>query len=158
VAPYDWAGFLRTRLDSKSPNAPTGGIESGGWKLIYTPEPVGLPGRRGGAGDIYSIGLQLSPEGVVTDSIVGSPAYNAGISSAMKVIGVNGRLYTHDLLEDAIKAAKESQQSISLTYVDDDYIHTVTIDYHDGARNPHLTRDESVPDYLDELIKAHAKS
>lgn len=158
VATYDWAGFLHTRLDSKSPNAPTGGIEKGGWKVTYSAEAVNLPGRRGGAGDTYSIGLQLNPEGVVTDSIVGSPAYNAGIVSAMKVIGVNGRLYTHDLLEDAIKAAKESPQPISLTYVDDDYIHTVTIDYRDGIRYPHLTRDESVPDYLDELIKARAQS
>jgi predicted metalloprotease with PDZ domain len=158
VAPYDWAGFLHQHLDSKSPNAPTGGIENGGWKLTYSAEPIGLPGRRGNAGDIYSIGLQLNEEGLVTDSIVGGPAYNAGISSAMKVIGINGRLYTHDLLEDAIKAAKDSSQPISVTYVDDDYIHTVTIDYHGGVRYPHLTRDESKTDYLDELIKPHARS
>ena len=158
VATYDWATFLHQRLDSKSPNAPTTGIENGGWKLTYSHEPVALPGRRGNAGDAYSIGLQLNPEGVVTDSIVGSPAYKAGISSQMKVIGINSRLYTHDLLEDAIKAAKDSSQPISITYVDDDYIHTVTIDYHDGIRYPHLTRDESTTDYLDELIKGHAQS
>jgi predicted metalloprotease with PDZ domain len=158
VAPYDWAGFLHQRLDSKSPNAPTGGIDSGGWKLTYSPQPIGLPGRRGGAGDAYSIGLQINEQGFITDSIVGSPAYNAGITSAMRVIGVNGRLYTHELLEDAINAARDSSQSISLTYVDDDYIHTVTIDYHGGIRYPHLTRDESTPDYLDELIKPHTGS
>ena len=156
VAPYDWAGFLHQRLDSKSPNAPTSGIENSGWKLTYSAEPIGLPGRRGSAGDVYSIGLQLNEDGLVADSIVGSPAYNAGISSAMRVIGVNGRVYTHDRLEDAIKAAKDSPQPISLTYVDDDYFHTVTIDYHGGIKYPHLTRDESKPDYLDELIKAHS--
>ena len=158
VAPYDWASFLHQHLDSKSPNAPLSGIENGGWKLTYSPQPIGLPGRRGNAGDLYSVGLQLSNEGLVTDSIVGGPAYNAGISSQMKIIGVNGRLYTHDLLQDAIKAAKDSQQPISLTYVDDDYIHTATIDYHEGIRYPHLIRDESKPDYLDELIKPHAGS
>jgi predicted metalloprotease with PDZ domain len=157
VAPYDWAHFLHERLDSKSPNAPTGGIENGGWRLTYNDEPIHLPGRRGGAGDAYSIGLQLNEEGNVTDSMVGSPAYNAGISSAMKVIGVNGRVYTHDLLEDAIKAAKENGQPITLTYVDDDYIHTATIDYRGGDRYPHLVRDEAKPDYLDALIKAHAQ-
>jgi predicted metalloprotease with PDZ domain len=158
VAPYDWAGFLHQHLDSKSPNAPIGGIENSGWKLTYSAEPIGLPGRPGNAGDVYSIGLQLNEEGLVTDSIVDSPAFNAGISSEMKVIGVNGRLYTHDLLQDAIKDTKDSPQPISLTYVDDDYIHTATIDYHGGIRYPHLTRDESKPDYLDELIKAHARS
>ena len=158
VAPYDWAAFLHQHLDSTSPNAPIGGIENGGWKLAYSAEPVGLPGRRGGASDAYSIGLQLNEEGLVTDSMVGSPAYNAGISSMMKVIGVNGRLYTHDRLQEAIKAAKDSTEPISLTYVDDDYIHTVTVNYHDGIRYPHLTREESKPDYLDGLIKPHARS
>jgi predicted metalloprotease with PDZ domain len=156
VAPYDWAHFLHQRLDSISPDAPNGGIENGGWKVTYSDQPIHLPGRRSNAGDAYSIGLQLNEEGMVTDSIVGSPAYNAGISSAMKVIGVNGRLYTHDLLEDAITAAKDSTQPISLTFVDDDYIHTAAIDYHGGPRYPHLTRDYSKPDYLDELIKPHA--
>ncbi|MFP5230972.1 MAG: M61 family peptidase, partial [Acidobacteriota bacterium] len=156
VAPYHWAGFLHQNLDSKSAAAPTEGLENGGWKLIYNAEPIGLPGRRGGAGDAYSIGLQLSPEGLVTDSIVGSPAYNAGITSEMKVIGVDGRLYRHDLLEDAITAAKDSSQPIVLTYVDDDYIHTAPIDYHGGIRFPHLTREASKPDYLDQLIRPQA--
>ena len=158
VAPYDWAGFLHQHLDSKSPEAPLGGIENGGWKLTYSAEPMGLPGRRGAAGDAYSIGLQLAPDGLVTDSIVGSPAYNAGITSEMKVIGVDGRLYTHDLLEDAITAAKDSSEPITLTYVDDDYIHTANVDYHGGIRYPHLTRDDAKPDYLDELIKPHASA
>jgi len=132
-------------LDSKSPDAPTGGIENGGWKVTYNDQPIHLPGRRGNAGDAYSIGLQLGEDGSVGDSIVGGPAYSAGISSGMKVIGVNGRVYTHDLLEDAIAAAKGSTQPITLTYVNDDYIRTATIDYHQGARYPHLTRDDSKP-------------
>ena len=156
VAPYDWAHFLRERLDSISPDAPTGGIENGGWKVTYSPEPIHLPGRRGGAGDAYSLGLQLNEEGSVMDSIVGSPAYNAGITSGMKVIGVNGRVYTRDGLADAIEAAKDSSQPITLLYVADDYIQTATVDYHGGPRFPHLIRDQSKPDYLDELIKAHA--
>jgi predicted metalloprotease with PDZ domain len=155
IAPYDWASFLHQRLDSKSPDAPTGGIENGGWKVTYNDQPIRLPGRRGASGDAYSIGLQLGEDGSVGDSMVGGPAYNAGISSGMKVIGVNGRVYTHDLLEDAIAAAKDNSRPIALTYVTDDYIRTATIDYHQGARYPHLTRDDSKPDYLDDLIKTH---
>jgi predicted metalloprotease with PDZ domain len=155
VAPYDWAAFLHQHLNSTSFDAPTGGIENGGWKVTWSDEPIHLPGRRSNVGDAYSIGLQLNEEGNVTDSIVGSPAYNAGISSGMKVIGVNSRVYTHDLLEDAIAAAKDGSQPITLLYVDDDYIRPATINYHGGARYPHLARDESKPDYLDDLIKAH---
>jgi predicted metalloprotease with PDZ domain len=158
VAPFDWASFFHTRLNSTRPEAPTGGIENGGWKVVFSGEPSKLTGRRGGATDVYSIGLELSPEGAVSDSIVGGPAFNAGISSGMKVIGVNGRVYTHDLLEDAVKASKDSSAPISLLVVNDDFINTANINYHGGERYPHLVRDEQKPDYLDELIKAKAES
>ena len=59
IAPYDWAGYFR-RNSSTSPDAPVGGIENGGWKIVYTDQPSKLPGRRGGAGDAYSIGLQVA--------------------------------------------------------------------------------------------------
>jgi len=157
IAPFDWATFFHTRLNSTAPEAPTGGIENGGWKVEFSGEPTRLSGRRGGASDVYSIGLQLGPDGAVADAIVGSPAFEAGISSGMKVIAVEGRVYTHDLLEDAIKAAATDKNlAITLTYVNDDFLHTATINYHGGGRYPHLVRDEAKPDYLDELIKARA--
>jgi predicted metalloprotease with PDZ domain len=93
---------------------------------------------------------------MVNDAIVGSPAFNAGISYGMKVVGVNGRVYTHDLLEDAIKSAKDGATPISLMAVVDDYYRTFNIDYRGGSRYPHLVRDEGKPDYLDDLIKAQA--
>ena len=156
IAPFDWATFFHTKLDSTSANAPVGGIENGGWKVVFNGEPSKLEGRRGDPGVVYSIGLQLGSDGQVTDSIVGSPAFEAGISSGMKVIGVNGRVYKPELLEDAIKASKESSQAISLLVVVDEYYRTCTINYKGGARYPHLVRDESKPDDLDQLIKARA--
>jgi predicted metalloprotease with PDZ domain len=158
IAPFDWATFFHTRLDSTAPESPTGGIENGGWKVVFSGEQSKLTGRRGGATDIYSIGLQLGADGSVGDSLVGSPAFQAGISSGMKVIGVNGRVYTHDLLEDAIKDAKDSSQPISLLVVNDDYINTASVNYHGGSRYPHLVRDDQKPDYLDDLIKPRVES
>jgi predicted metalloprotease with PDZ domain len=158
IAPYDWAGFFHTRLDSTSADAPVGGIENGGWKVVFNAEPTKLQGRRGNQGDTYSIGLQLGEDGTVRDAIVGSPAFEAGISSGMKVIGVNGRVYTSDVLEDAIKAAKDTQLPITLLVVVDDYFQTSTINYHGGERYPHLVRDDAKPDYLDEVIKPQAVS
>jgi predicted metalloprotease with PDZ domain len=153
IAPYDWAGYFHEKLTSTSPDAPVGGIENGGWKVVYTDQPSKLPGRRGGAGDAYSIGLQVGDDGQVSDSIVGSPAYKAGITSGMKVAAVNGRVYTQELLEDAIK---DSANPIVLLVIVDDYYKAAAIDYHGGQRYPHLVRDETKPDYLDDLIKAHA--
>jgi predicted metalloprotease with PDZ domain len=153
VVPFDWAGFFHERLNSTSPQAPTGGIENAGWKVTYEPEPAHLSGRRGNPGDMYSIGLQVSDDGMVSDAVVGGPAFQAGISSGMKVIGVNGRVYRHDLLEDAIKAAKDSAKPISLMVVIDEYIQTANVDYHGGPRYPHLVREDGKPDLLDEIIK-----
>jgi len=158
VAPFDWAAFFHARLDSTAAEAPVGGIENGGWKVEFDGQPSKLPGRRGNAGDIFSIGLQVGADGTVTDAIVGSPAFQAGISSGMKVIGVNGRVYTQDALGDAIKASKDSSQPISLLVVSDDYIRTCTINYHGGAQYPHLVRVSDRPDYLDDLIKPRAAS
>jgi hypothetical protein len=73
----------------------------------------------------------------------------------MKVVGVNGRLYNHEILEDAIKAAKGSSVPISLLVINDEYYFQANVDYHEGERYPHLKRDDSKPDYLDELIKPH---
>ncbi|MGC1838042.1 MAG: hypothetical protein WA674_06845 [Candidatus Acidiferrales bacterium] len=156
VATYDWASFFHDRLNSVSADAPVGGIQNGGWNVVYTDEPPKSAGRRGDAGDIYSIGLQLGEDGEVNDSILGGPAFNAGVTSGMKVVGVNWRLFTHDLLEEAIKASKDSANPITLLVIDDDYYRTATIDYHGGLRYPHLVRDESKPDVLDDIIKPRA--
>ncbi|MGO8933367.1 MAG: M61 family metallopeptidase [Terracidiphilus sp.] len=153
VAPYDWATFFHHHLDSTSPDMPAVGLENAGWKVEFTSKPPNLPGRRGVPSDVYSIGLQLDADGTVGDSVVDSPAFAAGISPGMKVVGVNGRVYTHDLLEDAITAAKDDTAPISLLVVDDDYYRTATIQVHSGERYPHLVRDDIKPDYLGDLIK-----
>lgn len=158
LAPFDWGGFFHTRLTSTSAQAPVGGIENGGWKVVFSDKPPRLEGRRANPGDVYSIGLQVTGDGVVTDAIVGSPAFEAGISSQMKIVGVNGRVYTQELLSDAIKSAKDTSRPITLLVVVDDYFRTCTITYHDGARYPHLMREEARPDYLDELIKPRVAS
>ncbi|HEY2459636.1 MAG TPA: hypothetical protein VGI16_02465 [Candidatus Acidoferrum sp.] len=156
IAPYDWAGFFHEKLTSTSPSSPKGGIENAGWKFVFTAEPQKVTGRRGRIGDEYSIGLSVGDDGNVSDSIVGGPAFKAGISSGMKVVGVNGRVFTRDILKDAIDGSKEAAQPITLLVVDDDYYKTCVIDYHGGPRYPHLVRDDSKPDYLDDLIKARA--
>jgi len=155
IAPYDWGPFLRRHLDSTTPDIPEAGLVNSGWHVDFTDQPSHMPGRRGGPSDVYSIGLQLSEEGQVGDAIFNGPAFKAGISSGMKVVGVNGRLYNHDILEDAIKAAKGSSVPISLLVINDEFYFQANVDYHGGQRYPHLKRDDSKPDYLDELIKAH---
>ena len=138
------------------PNRPSAASRTAAGSSSSTSQPPKSQERRGSPGDIFSIGLQVGGDGTVSDAIVGSPAFQAGISSGMKVIGVNGRVFTPDVLEDAIKAAKDSSQPISLLVVSDDYIRTCTVNYHGGEQYPHLVRVSDQPDYLDDLIKPRA--
>jgi len=156
IAPYDWAKFFHERLTSLSPESPQGGIENGGWKVVFSAKPP-LAGLRGGnPGEAFSLGLKLGRDGRVSDSIVGSPAYKAGVTSGMTVAGVNGRVFTPEILDDAIKAAQNNAAPIRLLVIDEDYYKTADVEYHGGERYPHLERVESKSDYLDELIKPHA--
>ncbi len=152
-APFDWAGFLHDRLNSTAPEAPVGGIENGGWKVVYNDQPLKLWGRRNQSSATYSLGLQVGESGEVSDSIAGGPAFNSGITSGMKVVGVNGRVFSSELLDDAIKASSESADPITLLVVVDDYYKTCAINYRGGERYPHLARQDGAADYLDELIK-----
>ena len=156
IAPYDWAGFFHERVDEIAPAMPDAGIRSAGWKVEFNDRPTHLSGRHNTPTALYSLGLQLQADGVVSDSIVGSPAYEAGISPGMKVVGVNGRLYTHDLLEDAIKQSQNSSGPIAILVINYDYYRTCNVNYHGEERYPHLVRDESKDDYLTGLGKPRA--
>ncbi len=156
VVPYDWARFLHERLTSLAPEAPIEGIENGGWKFVFTSEPQTTHGRRPIPPDLYSIGLDLREDGTISDVIYDGPAFRAGLAPGMKIVGVDGRTYTHDRLEDAVKDSPKRTDPIELLATNDDYYRTCRIDYHGGPRYPHLERDTSRPDYLDELAKPHA--
>ncbi|HXE31007.1 MAG TPA: hypothetical protein VN515_04330, partial [Terriglobales bacterium] len=107
-----------------------------------------------GAGDLrYSLGLQMGADGRVADSIMNGPAFKAGVVPGMRILGVNGRLFTPALLDDAVMESASSTRPIELLVENDDYYHTCLVDYHGGPQSPRLERDNSRPDYLDELLR-----
>ncbi len=153
VVPYDWADFFNARLTSTSAQAPLGGIESGGWKLDFTSEPPqGERTTHRISDTAFSLGLNLNRDGAVLDSTFGGPAFKAGIAPGMKIAGVNGRVFTPQILNDAIQDSQKNSRPIQLLVINDDYFKTCSVDAH-GPRYPHLVRDASTPDYLDQLLK-----
>ena len=157
VAPHDWAKFLRERLDSKSPHAPTGGITNGGWKLAYTSQKNATMDAREKSSDnidlSFSLGFIATKEGEVRDVIPGSPAYVAGLGPGMKVIAVNGRKWSKDVVRGALRGGLHNQQPMALLAENGEYYSTYQVNYHDGEKYPHLVRAEGQPDMLDEMIK-----
>ena len=160
VQAYDWAKFLNDRLQSTAPHAPLGGIENGGYKLVYTAiasdYQKNLEGVRKGTSLWYSLGLSARESGEVVDVHVGSPAFRAGLAPAVKIIAVNGREFSGSRIRHAVADAVKDSHAITLIVKDGEYYKTLAIDYHEGEKYPHLERDASKPDLLNEIIKAHA--
>ena len=157
VAPYDWAKYLRERLDGNG--SLVGGLASHGWKLVYTDKPSAavkaVEERRHSADLSYSIGLSIGKGGDISDVLWDGPAFNAGISPGMTVIAVNGHDYNPDALKDAVTAsAKDKSQPVELLVKNFDEYSTVRIDYHGGLMYPHLERDAGKPDHLTALMQA----
>jgi predicted metalloprotease with PDZ domain len=157
VWPYDWAQLLRERLDSKSPHAPLGGIQNGGWKLVYNDHKnstMDAAEKSSESIDLsFSLGIIASKEGDVRDVIPGSPAYTAGLGPGMKIIAVNSRKWSKDVVRAALRAASRNDQPIIVIAENAEYINSYSINYHGGEQYPHLVRVDSQPDILSEIAK-----
>ena len=157
VAPHDWRGFWIERLTNHGPGAPLDGIAGSGWKLVYddtrSEQMKAWEQDHTELDASYSIGLLLHGDGGIVDTIEGMPAAKAGIGPGMKVVAVNGRRFSDDVLRDALKAGTNGSAPLELMVENTDYYKTFKLDYHGGEKYPHLVRDESKPDTLGEIIK-----
>jgi len=160
VTPYDWAGFLNERVSSTAARAPLGGIERGGWRLVYNDQPnvfihTGEKLRKF-VNASYSLGFVVKEDGEFSDVIHGSPAYAAGIGPGMKLVAINGRAWSKEVLLDALRASKDSQHPIELLVENAKFFKNYSIAYHEGIRNPHLERIEGA-DVLGAILKPLTK-
>jgi predicted metalloprotease with PDZ domain len=101
----------------------------------------------------FSLGFIATKEGELRDVIPGSPSYAAGLGPGMKVIAVNGRKWSKDVIRAALRGSAHSQQPISLLAENGEYYKTYDVNYHEGDRYPHLVRVDGQANILDEIIK-----
>ncbi|NUO74290.1 MAG: M61 family metallopeptidase [Frateuria sp.] len=161
VARYDWASFLRARVDALDPPL-LDGVEGTGWKLVYTDQPSDYEKQYDSRPQsprhlfnfAWSIGLTLDDHGQVNDVRWDGPAFKAGVSTGATVVAVNGQDYSREVLKRAIAAAKDGKAPIRLLLKFQGGYQTVPVDYHGGLQYPHLVRVKGTPDYLSEIIAA----
>jgi predicted metalloprotease with PDZ domain len=157
VAPYNWAALLRERVTSTAAHAPLGGVERGGWRLIYNDKPNTFVSAREKLNDpldlTSSLGLLIGKNGEFADVIPGSPAYQAGAGPGMKLVAVNGRHWSKQGLRDALRASKNSQQSLELLVEDAQFFKTFSLPYHGGEQNPHLEQIAGQDDLLGKILE-----
>jgi len=165
VAPNDWVGFLRARISRIAPRAPLGGIEAGGWRLVYTdamPELTRAAEEQSKIYDFwYSLGMLVqgegtsgdADEGIVRDVVPGMPAAAAGVGPGMRLVAVNGRRYSLKALRDALRAGRGGAEPLELLVENVDTFKTCRVDYHGGEKYPHLERVEGKPDLISAIGK-----
>ena len=159
VQPNDWASFLRERLTSKSPHAPMNGIAHGGYKIEYTDQPNefsrAAESKSHGVNAWYSLGFK-EDDNTINDVLIDSPAYQAGLGPSMKIVAVNGRRASDDLLRAAIRDGKGGSP-VELIVENAGFFKTVRIDYSGGERYPRMVRDGQTPALLDDILKPMTK-
>jgi predicted metalloprotease with PDZ domain len=161
VANYDWASFLRARVDTLNPPLDNG-IAATGWKLVYTDKESAYEKQYNSRPQpprhlynfAWSIGLTMNDSAQVNDVRWDGPAFKAGVSTGATLVAVNGQIYSSDVLKSAIAAAKDSKTPIQLLLKYQGGFRTVSVDYHGGLQYPHLVRVEGTPDYLSQIIAA----
>jgi predicted metalloprotease with PDZ domain len=161
VQPYDWAGFFRTRVQDVAPHAPLGGIENGGWKLVYDATRSAIwrdfEDERRSSNFMYSIGLEVKDDGTVNDVAYGGPAEKAGIAPDSRIMAVDNRQFTTSVLHEAVQRTAKDAHSIDLLIKSGEYYSVHHVEYSGGEKYPRLERDESKADLLTKIAEPLVK-
>jgi predicted metalloprotease with PDZ domain len=157
VVPYDWEQFFIDRVYKVAPKAPIGGIENGGWKLVFNDTPnlqTQVDERdRTYINEMYSIGAMISADGEVRDVNPDMAAAKAGLAPGMKITKVNDADFSLDVMRNAVFATKSNSNGITVIAENGKEAATYRIAYSGGEKFPHLVRDSSKPDYLSAIAK-----
>jgi len=156
VHPYDWAGFLRQRLQTPGQAAPVGGIERAGYRLAWRDAPNVFDRDRMAQAKNYdlthSLGMTIDKDAIAGAILWDGPAFKADIVNGTKIVAVDGTAYSKDRLEAAIRAATDGKTPVRLLVERGGRYRQIDIAYHGGLRWPHLEKLSSGPDWFDRLL------
>ncbi|WLI87894.1 peptidase M61 [Massilia sp. R2A-15] len=157
VQPFDWAPFLRARLDGHASGAPLDGLARAGWKLVYSDKPSdyskSADEQSKTTSFAYSLGMTVKADGGVAAVNWDSVAFRAGLAANSTIVAVNNRAYKGEVLKAAVKAAKDGKDPIVLLVKQGTNYRTISLDYHGGLRYPHLERIAGSKDRLTAILK-----
>jgi predicted metalloprotease with PDZ domain len=158
VVEHDWKAFLAKRLTATDATPPLEGLARGGWKVVYEQKRTEYQSAADSENkqiDLSaSLGLIVKEEGGVVDVIPDKAADKAGLAPGMKVLAVNTRRFSPEVLRAAVAATKTGEGGVQLLAENGEYFQTYKLDYKGGEKYPHLERDDAVKtDLLAEIVK-----
>jgi predicted metalloprotease with PDZ domain len=154
TAEWDWNAFLSRRVSQPLDSLPLDVVGRIGYRIQYGPKPQELQSGRGrpGLSAQHSLGLTFSLDGHITDVVPGMPGDRAKLAPGMKVMGINGRLFSPQRLNDAL-AESVTRRKIDLLVLESDRFRTIVLDYADGPKFLQLVRDPAKHDLLAQILR-----
>jgi predicted metalloprotease with PDZ domain len=174
IAPGDWATFFATRVDSVRAEPPLAGIDAAGWTVAYADSANPLTERVDAARERtdyrYSLGFRVGRGGAIPDVLPDSPAARAGMAPGMKLIAVEGRLWSRDALDDALDATRPAgadsiadasrgprgRTAIELLAAQGDFVASYRLTGLSGPSFPTLRRRPGTADLLGRILAPRA--
>lgn len=155
LVPMDWAGFFAARVNEATAHPPMGGITQGGYTLAFDDKDNVVDAQnekvwKFSAMPYYALGFWLE-EDRVGDVLAGSPAARAGLVPSMRVVAVDGRRFSTDLLHLALERTKAGG-TIELIVEAGDAFSTLKVESKGGEQHPHLVRDAQKADLLAAIL------
>ncbi len=156
IAPYDWAGFFKTRVDMPTREVTKNGLTMGGYRLVYGDTP-GAQTKQAekalkGVDQGFGVGLLVKNDGDIAGVIWNSAAFKAGLTVGTKVLAVNGREFSGDAFKEALTLAKDPKRPVELIVRQDKNFRTIKLDYSGGLRYPRLEKTGAGDGSLDKLL------
>ena len=156
VQPFEWSRFFTERLQTNGPHAPLGGITGGGYRIEYTDQPNefarAAESHEHGVNAWYSLGLRTTTDNTIEDVLIGSPADQAGLGPSMKIVAINGRRASDELLHAAIRNTRDISQPVEMIVENAGYFRILKLNYQGGEKYPHLVRENSQAALLDNVL------
>jgi predicted metalloprotease with PDZ domain len=153
IVSHDWRAFFNTRLASTSAHPPLDGLKASGWRLIYDDSPPAGSRSRGSLDLSHALGFLLAEDGTITEVLYQSDAWKAGLRVGMRILAINSRRWAPAVLHAAMKARKTGGSPCDFLIEDGEQLRTYAFAYRDGEKYPHLQRDSSRTDVLEQILR-----
>jgi len=156
VQPYDWQRFLDERVDQVRLQTPVEALAASGWRVAYADSmndyERAAESESKAMNLAYSLAIGMSGEGKIVYVNRDGPAAKAGLAPGMKLLGVGGRMFSKEVLIDALKSAHTTRRTIELLVTSGEHYRTFMVDCATGPRYVAGERIPGTPDYLSQVL------